>query len=415
MKLTHSVLIIRTLPSRRIEFIPRNQEFENKECISSLENENEIMKALNLTETRALPFVIQYNLEASFLVITILNSILIFPALVGNCSIVLAIKRTPVLQTPSNLLLCSLAVSDICVGLIALPLRISRTVTILLKLDDLESKIHPFTLFTSIYLSGVSVFTITTISVDRFLSLYLHLRYAGLVTSKRILVVILKIWIFVIPFTFTYHWKQKLFQSLSALATAIMLMIVVFCYFWIYKIVRRHQRQIQSLCNVQPAAVSKQASENAEKTDNFGMKIPQKEEVTSCIRTLTEPAPDKNPGPSIVSEVFSKEFECRREKVSQREDSQTGQNNSSQLNLLSIKKTIVSSFYVCILFFICSFPYLISKICLAAFGRRRWTIESNEISVMIIFFSSALNPFIYCTKMRSLRTAVYKIYRDLIK
>lgn len=371
----------------------------------------ETTQVLNLTETRTSYFVVQYNLETSFLVITILNSILVFPVLVGNFCIVFAIKRTPALQTPSNFLLCSLAVSDICVGLFALPLRLSRTITILLKHDELESKIHPYTLFASIYLSGVSVFTITAISVDRFLSLYLHLRYNGLVTSKRILFVIIKIWVWVIPFTITYLWNPELFQSISAIAMSIMLIIVVFCYLWIYRIVRRHQRQIQSLCNIEQGYHLRQL-ENAE-PDSSRLKTPPIQEEIPSSRSTAELSRKKHedPGPSTIPHVLS--TECRDEPKG--EEIKPVQNMASQLNLSSLKKTILSSFYVCILFFICSFPYLVSKVCLAAFGRRKWTIESNEISVMIIFSSSALNPFIYCRKMQSLRTAVYKIYLDFIK
>ncbi|XP_031573150.1 5-hydroxytryptamine receptor 2B-like, partial [Actinia tenebrosa] len=389
------------------------QELTMNVSTASSKNETEIMtQVLNLTETAASSFVVQYNLETSFLVITILNSILVFPALIGNFCIVFAIKRTPVLQTPSNFLLCSLAVSDICVGLFALPLRISRTATILLKLDELESKIHPFTLFASIYLSGVSVFTITAISVDRFLSLCLHLRYAELVTSKRISLVIIKIWISVVPFTLTYHWNHELFQSISAIATTILLIIVVICYLCIYRIVRRHQRQIQSLCNIQPTVDLKRIENEVEK-DNSGQITLQKQEILSPSRTLAELSCDKDARTNASRSKQAISRESRDE--SKGENEQPVKNMPPQLNLSSLKKTILSSFYISILFFVCSFPYLVSKVCLAAFGRKKWTIENNEIAITIIFASSALNPFIYCTKMRSLRVAVYKIYLDFIK
>jgi len=52
-----------------------------------------------------------------------------FAALVGNFAILVAIWKTPVLHSPANILLSSLAVSDFGAGLIAQPLIILLVLT----------------------------------------------------------------------------------------------------------------------------------------------------------------------------------------------------------------------------------------------------------------------------------------------
>ncbi|CAH3141925.1 unnamed protein product, partial [Porites evermanni] len=122
------------------------------------------------------------NSETVVVINCILNVPLMFTSIAGNALVLFAILRTPSLRSlPSNIFLCSLAITDFLVGLIVQPVYIAnrlhhssgRTLAIV---EDLMS----------FFLCGVSLKTITAISVDRFLALHYHVTYANLMTTKRI-------------------------------------------------------------------------------------------------------------------------------------------------------------------------------------------------------------------------------------
>ena len=55
------------------------------------------------------------------LICSIVNCVFLLPGIIGNVLVILAVWKTPSLQTPSNALLTSLATSDLAVGLLAQP------------------------------------------------------------------------------------------------------------------------------------------------------------------------------------------------------------------------------------------------------------------------------------------------------
>ena len=93
-----------------------------------------------------------------------LNALLMLVSILGNTLILAAIIRTPSIRSPSMIMLGSLAATDLLVGLIAHPLFIT---------DELIMKNHVlYTLSAMIgfALCGISLTTITVISMDRFIS-----------------------------------------------------------------------------------------------------------------------------------------------------------------------------------------------------------------------------------------------------
>ena len=91
----------------------------------------------------------------------------------------------------------SLAVSDLGVGLLVQPLYITRLVMLIKEntqtvtfeiIDNLYRTIGNFL----IYASFLGVVALTA---DRFLAVHLHLRYKELVTHKRVVAVVISIWI----------------------------------------------------------------------------------------------------------------------------------------------------------------------------------------------------------------------------
>ena len=103
--------------------------------------------------------------ETVIIINCVLNAPLMLVSFLGNALVLAAIIRTPSIRsTPHMIMLCSLAVSDFLVGLIAQPIYITEQLT------------EDHTVYYAVVLTGpslciVSLMTITAITVDRFLAL----------------------------------------------------------------------------------------------------------------------------------------------------------------------------------------------------------------------------------------------------
>ena len=161
-------------------------------------------------------------------------------SILGNVLVLVAIIRTPCIRSTSMIMLCSLAVSDLLVGFIAQPLFIADE---LIKVNPVLYRVSAMIGFA---VCGVSLATITVFSVDRFLALHYHMRYATLVTKSRVIYIIVSIWFINFISTGFHVWDEVAYHLMSATATGICLIISAFCYISIYLIVRQHQFQIHA-------------------------------------------------------------------------------------------------------------------------------------------------------------------------
>ena len=123
-----------------------------------------------------------------WIVICVLNALLSFTALFGDSAILITIWKTFSVHSVANILLASLAVSDLAVGLVVQPLFIASLLSEIFIVKLL------FNIFSS-FLCWASFINITAITVDRLLALQLHLRYHALVTPFRVTWVIISIWL----------------------------------------------------------------------------------------------------------------------------------------------------------------------------------------------------------------------------
>ena len=182
----------------------------------------------------------------------ILNAPLMLLSIIGNALVFVAILKTPSLRSPSVIFLCSLAVSDLLVGLVVQPVYIvEQMVKTVPKLQEAVGGMG---------FAGcvVSLWTITAITVDRFLALHYHLQYPNLMTTSRAIYTIVTIWCIITLFSFSVLWSPRIYYFLGAFCITICLLVCLFCFIKIYRIVRRHQVQIH---------VQQQAVENSTDTN----------------------------------------------------------------------------------------------------------------------------------------------------
>ncbi|KAL9958971.1 hypothetical protein ACROYT_G036050, partial [Oculina patagonica] len=108
------------------------------------------------------------------------------------------------------------------------------------------------------FLCGGSLLTITAITVDRFLALHYHMRYATLVTETRVQYTLVIIWLISFLVSGLDFWNKRVHNFLSGVVIIICLIISTFSYIRIYRIVRRHRLHI----NAQQQAVQSSNAEN---------------------------------------------------------------------------------------------------------------------------------------------------------
>lgn len=175
--------------------------------------------------------------------LAVINLLTALSTVVTNATVFNAIVRTRRLHNPSNVLLCSLTISDVAVGLIVQPLFVSYV------LGCRDSSIRTSLVVVSMFFAGVSLLTMAGIAVDRFLAVYFHLRYRTLVTMQRTFIHISALWFQSLAFVCFLAFLQAPFlvKTTTMLVCNVVLMsIVLCCYIFIHKILRRHKRQIQA-------------------------------------------------------------------------------------------------------------------------------------------------------------------------
>ena len=182
----------------------------------------------------------------TMITLMVLNTFMSITTTIGNLLVLVTIWRNPHLHSSSNTLLCGLALSDLCVGLVSEPLHIGFQAVLFKN----SGKITSCTLMKvrnliSVFLTVVTVLTVTAMSVDRYLAIYLHLRYEQLVTEKRTRNVILCVWLISgVPLVIVVFDAMTSYLVVT-LTIAICLVIISFAWIKNYQVVRNHQVQIQ--------------------------------------------------------------------------------------------------------------------------------------------------------------------------
>ena len=177
----------------------------------------------------------------------VLNSFLSYAAIMLNVVTIHAIKKTSSLPKTLKTLLLSLAFSDVGVGLFVQPFYTSLVVRFLQHNIPDCITYRAFDVVSHVF-SGASFFGVVAISVDRFLAVHLHLRYQELVTHKRVVAVVISLWVLSAFLSFMILWirAEIRYFSVTIIGVACVLLTKI-TFIKIYLTARRHKIQIQSL------------------------------------------------------------------------------------------------------------------------------------------------------------------------
>ena len=270
----------------------------------------------------------------------VVNIVLSLTATIGNVLVLYAVWKKPTLRSPSILLLCGLASTDLAVGLIVQPLFIASS------LIDLHTRSETLKLtfrrgYNSIAFSlcGVSLCIIAGTSLDRLIAIVKPLQYPSIVTVRRVTCILLAIWAVCVLAGTTQFWEKGIFLAYVASVILIGFCISVICHATIFTIVRRHRTEIQ---------IQARAFEGADAT----------------------------------------------------------------ASMASFRKSAFSAFMFFIVLAICYFPYLL--VYTIYFAREtRDGILGRDLASTVVFMNSALNPFLYCWRVREIRNAMLQVFRKL--
>ena len=177
--------------------------------------------------------------------ISAFNVLLAICSSLGNILILIALHKETTLHAPSKLFLRSLAITDLLVGVISEPLTITYWMSAVRKRQD-DCYNALFTSFIASYLlCGMSLLTLTAISVDRLLALTLGLRYRQVVTVKKACACVIMFWIVSIIFSAMYAQNVRITIWYSHIVIPVSFFTSVSSYTKIFWELHRHERQVR--------------------------------------------------------------------------------------------------------------------------------------------------------------------------
>ena len=187
------------------------------------------------------------SLRSWYIANCVFNAFLTITAILSNGITVLALRRTSSLPQPLKTLLLSLAVSDFGFVLLGGPFYLGILVKWLQQDFSTGASFAAFRFI--LYLStAASFFGVMALSGDRCLAVHLHLRYQELVTHKRVVAVLISIWMFSAFLSLLHLWVPKnISYIVFAIIGIVCLVFSAMLYFKIYFAVLRHRNQIQAL------------------------------------------------------------------------------------------------------------------------------------------------------------------------
>ena len=176
----------------------------------------------------------------------VFNSFLSYTAIMLNIVSVLAIRKTPSLPRTLKSLLLSLAISDVGVGFLVQPFYTSLLVKWIQQMIPNCNTYEVFSII-AILFGTASFLGVVAVSVDRFLAIHLHLRYQELVTHRRVVAVVISIWVLSTFLSLTMLWTPSSTPTLFFCLLVVGLLLTTMVYIKIYLAALRHKTQIQVL------------------------------------------------------------------------------------------------------------------------------------------------------------------------
>ncbi|XP_072166463.1 histamine H2 receptor-like [Diadema setosum] len=137
---------------------------------------------------------------------------------IGNALVMTAIRREPTLREPSYLLLACLALADLLTGLVAIPVEVFSRIFRSHATCTVAQSVY-FSICSYIF-SGVSPLVIVLVNVDKYVAITRPLRNVSIVTSRRVAIMIVGVWVVCLTYAFMFGFGSSEDQSVVEYCTA---------------------------------------------------------------------------------------------------------------------------------------------------------------------------------------------------
>ena len=190
--------------------------------------------------------------KASLVLNSVVNSFLSYATVMLNILLIVALRRTSSLPKTLKALILSVALADIGMGILVQPLHIARLLMDMKNTNNQETYKEIVNVIGRT-LANVSFFGVTTISVDRFLAIHLHLKhqdlltYQEIVTYKRVVATVILSWLLGASLALTEVLSSERVSSLVGVSVVLVCLFTMgLIYFKISTVVRRHTVQVHA-------------------------------------------------------------------------------------------------------------------------------------------------------------------------
>ncbi|XP_073711501.1 trace amine-associated receptor 2-like [Misgurnus anguillicaudatus] len=214
-------------------------------------------------------------------------SLIILMTIFGNLLIIISISHFKQLQSPTHLIVHSLAVCDCLLGLLVMPYSMVRSVEGCWFLGDVICKVH-FSLDYTLCIA--STLHLCLISIDRYCAIYYPLKYKMRITNNNVTVLITLTWIFSFVYCFSVVFSGVFAVGLEALIlqmscfggcvlffnkewglTSIIMFFIIpgtimsTLYIIIFNVVKKHAKVLSEKVSVTTTGVNSQSSAHRER------------------------------------------------------------------------------------------------------------------------------------------------------
>lgn len=207
---------------------------------------------------------------ALYIADVVVNAVFSATAVVGNTFIMIALWKLSPLQVHPVLkaFLFSLALADLGVGVVVQPLYITAVLTALNGQLEASRTIGAIFYVGNWLFPFISFATLTGIAIDRYLALYFRLRYRILVTTRRVVPLLILLWVITIAGTSCVVWNHNVYNALANAIVALFLFLTTISYLKIYLTLRRQDGRFHV---VTPLELSSRSCPQSRKKYNFNL------------------------------------------------------------------------------------------------------------------------------------------------
>lgn len=171
------------------------------------------------------------------------------PVAIGfNALIAFLILRQPSLRNPSNLMIVGLASVDFATGLLLQPVFVIKELFYLNSGFKKVRVLDKVLLSSMIMCSGSAFAIIAGVSLEMALALHFHLRYHSIITTSRAVIFLCLTWLVcaIIVVIDRLLPEEQIFNYPAIVVIPILIAITIISHIKIFRIVRRHRRQISN-------------------------------------------------------------------------------------------------------------------------------------------------------------------------